>query len=121
MTDYNTASSIIEVRTFVHESSLTDTQKQVRLMLLNTSKNIENSITYLYPYHLSFPNKDRSHFEYCIVLILALIRMKGETYHLCETLLPEKNTFEVYKLDRIINELIEECHISEDERNSQND
>lgn len=120
VTNYNTA-PIIEVRTFVHESSLTDTQKQVRLMLLNTSKNIENSIMCLYPYHLSAPNKDRSHFEYCIVLMLTLIRMKGETYQLCETLLPEKNTFEVYKLDRIINELIEECHISEDERNSQND
>lgn len=110
----------IEVRTYVHESSLTDTQKQVRLALLNASKNLENSILCLFPYHTNTPNKERSHFEFCIVIMQTLTRIKGDTYQLCEILLPEKNACDVYELDRSINNLIDESNLSEDDCNSQN-
>jgi hypothetical protein len=121
LTNIEDGSQFIEVRTYVHESSLNDSQKQVRNMLLNASQNIENSIICLYPYHLDTPNPDLSRLEFNIVLCLILGRIKSETYELCEILLPEKNVCKVYELDRNIKEVIADYSFSESSCNNCNE
>lgn len=118
LTDLEQGIRFVEVRTFVHESSLTDSQKQVRTMLLNTSKNIEHSILTLFPYYDDTPNLISTRYELVIVLSLILGRMRSDTYKLCEMVISENNVCDVYELDQNIKHLIVTKSFSESRSNN---
>lgn len=96
----------IEVRTYLHESMLGESQKYVRNLMLEASRNLENSILAMYPHHLETPNPTSSAYEFNFILKIIFHRLRNDFSSISEVLLKGHDSFKVYELTKNLNHII---------------
>ena len=97
----------VEVRTYLHDSMLGDSQKYVRNLLLEASRNIENSILTMYPHHLKTPNPSSSAYEFNFILKIIFHRLRNDFSSISEVLLKGHDDFKVYELTKNLDNIID--------------
>ena len=85
---------------------LGESQKYVRNLMLEASRNLENSILAMYPHHLETPNPTSSAYEFNFILKIIFHRLRNDFSSISEVLLKGHDSFKVYELTKNLNHII---------------
>lgn len=94
----------LEVRTYIHESNLSEMQKVVREKMLEATKGLESSLLCVYPYHYKVPNFNSLEIE--VIFSLMSTRLKDEYENIGDLISREIDTFKAYQLSKHVRQVL---------------
>lgn len=96
---------LIEIRTYVSEAMLSESQKALREVMLNASKNLENSMLCFFPqYHLFRSEQAIIRVQYQLILKLILSKLRTKTSMIADEF--TSDDYQAYKFNNFLNDCI---------------